>query len=120
MKRTRSVMTGVTASMFLAGLLPTSPALGQTSPSPPVQEKGDSKGDPRVLAAADTIYDWFKGTTAQRAKTKNDIMKQFPAMTPDLVDQALGQLIYDGRIKRQGDGSATNPYSYYDRSTSGG
>ena len=47
-------------------------------------------------------------------------MKQFPAMTPPLMEQALARLLYDGRLKRSGDGSAADPYRYYDRTVANG
>jgi hypothetical protein len=120
MKRPRHVLTGVTASLFVAGLLSPGPVPGQPPATRPAEDTGQAKAAPAVLAAADTMYAWLDGTVFEHAKTREDVVKQFPAMPPTLIEQALARLIYDGRIRQRGDGSAANPYRYYDRTSSGG
>ena len=120
MKRPQSVMPAVTASLLLAGLLAPGPAPGQAPASRPAEEAREAKGDPAVLTAADAIHAWLEGTPAKQAKTRDDVVKQFPAMTPPLMEQALARLLYDGRLKRSGDGSAADPYRYYDRTVANG
>jgi hypothetical protein len=114
-------MTTVTTSILLTGT-PVGPgaavpAFGQTT-SP----QDDSwKSDPEVLKAADTILGWLKGTTNSTAKTREEILKQFPGLKPVIVDKALKRLvIYTADIKRLGDGSKDKPYTYYEKDQHGG
>lgn len=120
MNARRNVITGVTASLLVSGLLPSRPALGQAPPARPAEQKRGAKVDPAVLAAANEIYPWLEGTVIAQAKTRDDVAKKFPAMAPPVIEQALARLMYEGRIKQAGDGSASNPYRYYDKTTGTG
>jgi hypothetical protein len=120
MKRPRNVITGVTASLLLAGLLPPGPVLGQAPATPPAEEKRSVKVSPEVLAAAEEIHAWLRGTTADQPKTRGDAAKQFTAMQPIVIDQALAKLRNEGKINRAGDGTAASPYRYYEKTTTNG
>jgi hypothetical protein len=116
MNRTKRLMTAVTTSLLLTGTIPTNGALAARQDQTAPQPDESWKTDPQVQKAADTILYWLMGSTLEQAKTQDDVQKQFPAMTPDLVGKALKLLIYQGQIKRTGDGTKGNSYRYFEHS----
>jgi len=112
-------MTAVTTSLLLTGTIPTNGALAAPQDQTAPQPDESWKTDPQVQKAADTILDWLKGTRLAQAKTQDDVLKQFPAFTPAVVGKALKRLVWQGDIKRAGDGSESNPYRYFEHSGGG-
>jgi hypothetical protein len=117
MTRTKKLMTTVTTSLLLTGAppWPESPAAlsGQTA----AKKDEPWKTDPQVKKAAEQIEDWLDSTDStseDHAKTKSEIVKQFPGLSPSLMDNALKRLmIYSKVLKQAGDGSEAHPYRYY-------
>ena len=119
MKHTSKLMAGVTASILLTGTPPT----GVAAPaSPQKAEKQDDawKTDPEVLKAANEVYGWLKSIDEEKAKTAEEVGRQFPRLTPAMVEQALKNLVYRGLSDRIGSGSSDNPYRYFKHAGSEG
>jgi hypothetical protein len=113
MNRTTRLMTAVTAALLLNGTASTNAAMlteGQTAPQP----DDPWKTDPQVEKAADTILDWLKGTTQENAKTAGEVSQKFPDLGSSLVEKALKRLVWQGDIRRAGDGSESSPYTYFE------
>jgi hypothetical protein len=120
MNRTKRLMTAVTTSLLLTSAFPTNEALAGTQGQTATQPDESWKTDPQVQRSANTIFDWLQGTTLEQAKTQDDVLKKFPALGSDLVSKALKRLVWQGKIKRAGDASKSNPYKYFEIGNHGG
>jgi hypothetical protein len=115
MNRTRRLMTAVATSLLLSGTVSASDA-SRSLPGQSAQKADESwKTDPNVEKAAGTILDWLAGTaqTSAQAKRPDEIGKALPTLGMDLVGRGLQRLIWEGEIKRTGDGNGSSPYRYY-------
>jgi hypothetical protein len=120
MNRTKKLMTAVTASLLLSSTISTIGAMVSTQAQTAPETDESWKTNPQVEKAAGTILDWLKGTTLSEAKTADEISKKFPDLGSTLVENALKRLIWQGDIKRTGDGSVDNPYKYFEHRSGGG
>ena len=112
MKRTTKLMAGVTASILLTGTQST----GVAAPGAPqkAEKQNESwKTDPEVLKDANEVYGWLKGIDEEKAKTADEVSREFPKLTPARIELALKNLVYRGLADRTGTGSADNPYLYF-------
>lgn len=115
MKRTSKLMAGVTASILFTGTPPGSAAATPALPQKAERQDEPWKTDPEVLKAADAVYSWMRGTRQDKAKTAEEVSRQFPKLSPPIVEQSLKNLVYRGHLERLGTGSADIPYRYFDR-----
>jgi len=108
-------MTAVATSLLLSGTLPARGALPSIHEQSAPQPDDSWKTDPGVKKAADTILDWLTGATgtADKAKSQREIEKKFPELNTSLVVNAVQLMIWQGSIRRTGDGNESSPYRYW-------
>jgi hypothetical protein len=121
MNRTRKLMGSVTASVLLMGVQDlgfSAQRISTVASNPPPTQPDEAwKKDPEVGRAAEAIFEKLENTNLTDAKSLNEILKQVPGVKPNLAEQALKRLIWEGRIKRSGQGTNTDPYRWYERDT---
>ncbi|MEP7306433.1 MAG: hypothetical protein ABJA98_13025 [Acidobacteriota bacterium] len=116
MNHTRRLMTYVTTSMLMAGSH--TGVLAADAPNAAVSTQDSSrssqnrKTDPKVQQAANDIYEWLKDTPKDQARTSDEIAKNFPALEPGQLKDALS-LLSMGRLKTTGNGTKADPLRYF-------
>jgi hypothetical protein len=94
-------MRAVAASLALGGSVPAAPA-----PQTPAQNSSPQdawKTDPEVGKAGTRVLEFL---TKHSRQTEAAIQKNFD-MRPEMVNDALKRLVYDGKVSKEGTGNAT-------------
>jgi hypothetical protein len=123
MNRTQRLMASVAAVVALFGKTPQPVAAAasadrgeQTPPAGGEQLKTSSAAS---QAAADAVFPKLD-VPLSKALSLDELQKLLPKMNAKTIQAGLDRLIYDGKIRRIGDGTAKDPYKYYRYQGGGG
>jgi hypothetical protein len=118
MNRTQKLMASVAAAAALVSSKAAQAAGSVGSAAIPIRGEQAPASDP-AAAAVDAVYE--KVDVAQsKALSIEEIQQRLPKMDRKAIDAALSRLVYDGRIRRIGQGTKQDPYRYYRYQGGGG
>jgi hypothetical protein len=121
MNKTQRLMAIVAAAVALLGSKGTSLTAGSAETREGQQPPGGntSQTDPAKIEAAKAVFpkvDVFR----PKSLTLEELRKRLPGMDAKTIVMGLDELIYEGKVKTIGKGTAEDPYKYYRNESLGG
>ena len=113
MNRTQALMATVAAAVALSGKTPQ----GVTEQTPQVRGEQTQTTAGQTIAltasqAADAVLPKVD-VSQSKALSLEDLRRLLPNLDAKSIQAGLDRLIYDGKVKRLGEGTEKEPYSYY-------